>query len=784
MARAKRTKTTKKSPRAKRGERGGKQPSKLVQEVKGVLLAGVLVYVLISIRGLDTGIVGRWIAAITTYLFGFGGSLVVSLFFFEAFRIFRCRPWKMTPKRLGLFLLTLVFLTAIHLKILPVAALEVIPLSWQEVSLPVGTFTGGGLIGAILTFLGLRLFDVVGLYVVLGALTLVGLILTLDKPMRQFIGRCFVAGYKLARGLVYGIGYLFWWLVQSIQNLIDAAFASHEVGDVEDPAKPQVAETRRRRSKEQAKEKAKLRREAAAATEPAISINAYEGPEESVEINSRPRQTGEEEYSLPPLDLLLPPEKPEGRTAKNELVQMGKLLEKTLANFGIEAKVVHIDCGPVITRYELQPAPGIKVSRIVNLADDICLSLAAADIRIEAPIPGKAAVGIEVPNKKQEMVRISEVISTADFYNPKLKLPLVLGKGVAGETQVVDLATMPHLLIAGATGSGKSVCINNFIVSLLYRLRPDELRILMVDPKRVELAVYDGIPHLLSPVITDPKKAAAALKWVVEEMENRYELFANAGVRNIEKYNEYIEAKKKEKAAGPALSEDGSEAAEKKNEELTLPYVVVIIDELADLMMVASSDVEDAICRLAQMARAAGIHLVVATQRPSVDVITGLIKANIPARIAFAVSSQVDSRTILDTGGAERLIGKGDMLYLSPSSSKTLRVQGAFISDKEIEAVANFWKKQGKPEYEKVISPKGLEESSADEPDDELFEDAVRLVINSGQASISLLQRRFRIGHSRAARLMDMMELKGIVGPYQGSKPREVLVNQIDEVDL
>jgi len=379
--------------------------------------------------------------------------------------------------------------------------------------------------------------------------------------------------------------------------------------------------------------------------------------------------------------------------------------------------------------------------------------MAAADIRIEAPIPNKSAVGIEVPNKEIAVVYLRDIIESPEFQNNSSKLSVALGKDVAGAPIVADLQKMPHLLIAGATGTGKSVCINTIISSLLFKAQPSEVKLLMVDPKVVELNVYNNIPHLVSPVVTDPKKAATALKWVVAEMENRYSLFASNGARDIHKYNEILK--------------------ERQNDGI-LPYIVVIIDELADLMMVAPNDVEDAICRIAQMARAAGIHLVIATQRPSVDVITGLIKANIPSRISFAVSSQIDSRTILDIGGAEKLLGKGDMLYYPSGASKPIRVQGCFISDKEVEAVTDFWKKQAKPEYAKEIFKFQPKEEKT-EVMDELFYDALRLVVETNQASVSLLQRRLKIGYTRAARLIDALEEKGYIGPYEGSKPREVL---------
>jgi len=469
------------------------------------------------------------------------------------------------------------------------------------------------------------------------------------------------------------------------------------------------------------------------------------------------------EYQLPSASLLRKGKKPTVEKKQRSLNALAKKLEQTLDSFGVRAKVTQVHSGPAVTRFELQPEAGVKVSRIVSLADDMALALAAKDIRIEAPIPGKSALGIEVPNQEISIVTLREVIESEPFQQSEDKLLVALGKDISGEPVVGNLSKMPHVLVAGATGSGKSVCINGMIVSLLYRARPDEVKFLMIDPKMVELSVYNEIPHLLIPVVTDPRKASAALKKVVHEMENRYQLFAKAGTRDIERYNQLMEMQGQEK----------------------LPYIVVIIDELADLMMVAPGDVEEAISRLAQMARAAGIHLIIATQRPSVDVITGLIKANIPSRIAFGVSSQVDSRTILDMAGAEKLLGRGDMLYYPVGYPKPVRVQGAFISDREVEAVVAHVKSQQRPEYREDMLAQDAGQSDAHpEEEDELFETAMRLVIETQQASVSLLQRRLHIGYTRAARLIDALESHGVIGPYEGSKPREVLIkpDQVSEV--
>ena len=486
------------------------------------------------------------------------------------------------------------------------------------------------------------------------------------------------------------------------------------------------------------------------------------------ETEDEPKPRRQPVYRLPPTALL---ERPRGsRNGRyGEGDGQAALLEETLSSFGIDAKVVQVQHGPVITRYEVQPPPGIKVNRITSLADDIALALAATGIRIEAPVPGKSVVGIEVPNRETSTVYLREVIESEEFQKSSSPLVVGLGKDIAGKPVVADLRKLLHVLIAGATGSGKSVCINTIIVSILYKALPHQVKLLMIDPKRVELSVYDGIPHLVSPVVTDPKQAAAALKWAVREMEQRYNLFSEAGVRNIDGYNRYVEAVREGAEAA------GGDAEERASLPQRMPYIVVIIDELADLMMVAHQEVEESISRLAQMARAAGIHLIVATQRPSVDVITGLIKANVPSRIAFAVASSHDSRTILDMAGAERLIGKGDMLFYPAGASKPWRAQGAFIADREVHDVVEFWRSQGEPEYREEVVAQATAVQNSDEPDDELFEDAVRLVVETQNASISMLQRRFRIGYARAARLIDMMEMQGIIGPYQGSRPREVL---------
>ena len=473
----------------------------------------------------------------------------------------------------------------------------------------------------------------------------------------------------------------------------------------------------------------------------------------------------EDNYEFPPIELLSEGTPKGIKGGKKAVTDTATKLQKTLYSFGVSAKVENVSIGPAITRYELKPAEGVRVSKIANLADDIALNLAAESIRIEAPIPGKQAVGIEVPNKENEIVHFRDIIDTDKFRESKSKLSFALGKDVAGQEIITDIAKMPHVMIAGATGSGKSVCINTLIASIIYKAKPSEVKLVMIDPKIVELSVYNGIPHLLIPVVTDPKKAAGALAWAVQEMENRYATFAQKGVRDLKGYNEAAE---KEKIG-------------------RLPHIVIIIDELADLMMVAKNDVEDAICRLAQKARAAGMHLVIATQRPSVDVITGLIKANIPSRIAFAVSSQVDSRTILDMVGAEKLLGKGDMLFYPAGAPKPTRVQGAFVSDSEVEKIVDFVKANGEVKYNEAIlesienankTDREMAEEELDDDTDPFLMDAIDVVVETGQASTSFIQRRFKVGYARAGRIIDQMEERGIISGYQGSKPREVLMTK------
>ncbi len=498
--------------------------------------------------------------------------------------------------------------------------------------------------------------------------------------------------------------------------------------------------------------------------------HSFTPPEQVENTADNGAEEEKEEYVFPPITKLAAPKAENNKEVASELENTASLLVNTLRSFGVETRITDISRGPAVTRYELQPSAGVKISKITNLADDIALNLASAGVRIEAPIPNKAAVGIEVPNKTVSIVRVREIIDSPTFINAKSKLTVALGKDIGGEVAVADIAKMPHGLIAGATGSGKSVCINSFLISLLYKATPEDVKLLLIDPKVVELGIYNGIPHLLVPVVTDPRKAAGALGWAVTEMERRYKLFAENEVRNLEGYNRLAA----------------------KHEDLqSMPHIVIIIDELADLMMTAPGEVEGDICRIAQKARAAGMHLIIATQRPSVNVVTGLIKANVPSRIAFSVSSQIDSRTILDMGGAEKLLGRGDMLFFPVGAAKPHRVQGCYVSDEEVEEVVDFIKNSGKRhEYDEEVMLE-IEHQAAKEkaattglPEDQvsdydpMIEDAIRVVADAGQASTSLLQRKLKLGYSRAARIMDQMEERGVIGPYEGSKPRKVLISR------
>lgn len=722
--------------------RGPRQIDKnLRHEIIGIsfLAAGLLG--IVCLFSPTVGTVAFYVEKAMRVLTGEGRYLFPLLMAFWGFKLIKGTKLDAPNRAWGGSILFFVALTLLHVTISPGAG-------WRE-----GTGgTGGGLLGATLYFLFYKSFGTAGTIIILGAFSLIGFLLCVNAPL-----------YSVT-------SFSFRWTKQYLQR-VNAAFSNFlfiEENEEKDDEPVIIDHSNMGGPEDTSRSSAKDQK---GINNEGVSSNAHgEGspvlrlvrPGEfgleslsASEDNANPEDRAYGEYKLPPLSLLSRPSRNKNLRNNKDIAENIRILEETLENFGVKAKVTQVSKGPAITRYEIQPPPGIKVSRIVGLADDIALSMASPDVRIEAPIPGKAAVGIEVPNIEVTMVHLRELLEAEEFRNANSRLTLVLGKDIAGNAIVADLTRMPHLLIAGATGSGKSVCLNTMLSGILFKAMPDHVKLLIIDPKMVELTTYNGIPHLISPVVTDPKKAATALRWAVKEMEYRYELFAAAGVRDITRYNN---------------------TGGKRDRAIPLPFIVVIIDELADLMMVAPADVEDSICRLAQMARAAGIHLVIATQRPSVDVITGLIKANIPSRVSFAVSSQVDSRTILDMGGAEKLLGKGDMLFFPVGAPKPIRVQGAYLSDREVESLVLFWKKQADPVYDEGVTGELHRLNPEDSFEDEMLPRAVEIFIETGHASISLLQRRLHIGYARAARLIDIMERRGIVGGYEGSKPRTVLM--------
>jgi S-DNA-T family DNA segregation ATPase FtsK/SpoIIIE len=692
-------------------------------EICGVLLMGLSALSAFSLVFTNTGVFVLVIREAVFAIFGRGGAVIPSVFLLVGgWHLLRWRKGPALTHRLfGFCILGLWSLVVLHL------------FSGAELGsdFTLASSAGGGWVGRTLAYLLVQAFSYNGTYLVLSIIFIISLILILDRPLVVLVKEI-IRAFANKKAI--------------IKSQVEAA----PVVEV----KPEPVKDRQVLRKEPMVYIPEPEPESPVIREQPVKAPSTGKVRTKADLHVIPG--GQE---LPSLEILNSPSTRNRRGGASQPDQ-ARQLEETLASFGVQARVIAIHQGPAITRYELQPAPGVKVSKIVNLSNDLALALAARGLRIEAPIPGKAAIGIEVPNSESRVVTLREILQNPSF-GKSGKLGVALGIDIGGETIIADLGRMPHLLVAGATGSGKSVCINCIIMSLLFKAKPEEVKLIMIDPKMVELSVYNQIPHLSAPVVTEAKKASAVLRAVVTEMELRYKSFAERGVRDIDRYNQTLEP-----------------------EENPLPYIVVIIDELADLMMIAPVEVEDAICRLAQMARATGIHLVVATQRPSVDVITGLIKANIPSRIAFAVSSQVDSRTILDGAGAEQLLGRGDMLYSPVGSLKPRRVQGALVTEEEIRHAVDFWKDRGTPEFDEAIANAEAHREEFREEEDELFWDAVRIVVEFGQASASVLQRRLRVGYTRAARLVDSMESRGFIGPHEGSKPRDVLITarQLEEL--
>ncbi|MGM0445728.1 MAG: DNA translocase FtsK 4TM domain-containing protein [Bacillota bacterium] len=706
-------------------------------EILGIMITAFSIFFFLSIYLGYRSLLGDKIIDIFRFVIGHGVYILPFMLFLWGIFLIRNKTFKLNLKIFGFILLYLTIITFLHLINHSTLLNNYIFLRG-----------GGGVVGGSISWLLLKGLGRIGSYIILSALGLIGFLLWTDILLHSFFSK-----------LKQSISDKLHNIKNTIGNMYDNLFSeTNEKKAKEKYANKTTSQNYNiQKSKKDKRTKTK-KREKKTKKQKTKEETSKEGLQE-FEIKDKKSKGSNTKsldgFRLPTLDLLN-----HSDNNKITLENKGELLEETLASFGVKAEVKEVSHGPTITRYEIQPATGVKVSKIVNLADDISLALAAPDVRIEAPIPGKSAVGIEVPHQNNLLVRLGDILTTDKFQSAESKLTLALGRGIEGDPIVTDLAKMPHLLIAGATGSGKSVCMGSIITSLLYKASPKEVKLILIDPKKVELINFEGLPHLFSPVVTNPQKASNVLKFVVQEMDKRYELFSETRTNSIETYNSKVE-----------------------KEEDKLPYIVVIIDELSDLMMVAANEVEDNICRLAQMSRAAGIHLVVATQRPSVDVITGLIKANIPSRISFAVSSQTDSRTILDMGGAEKLLGNGDMLFYPVDYKKPVRIQGALITNDEIIEVVDFLKDQKEKEDNFEVNLDELSEveiNKLSEEKDDLYEDAVKLVVQY-RASISMLQRRLHIGHSRAARLIDMMEEEGIVGPYAGSKPRKVL---IDEEDL
>jgi len=667
------------------------------------------------------GKLGAQLSGWVFQILGFSSFWLVAVFLALAVLSFRNTPLLSPIRNFGAVLCLLVSFSGILHLYLP-----------TEVIYRGGKVPGGGLVGHYVAAFATGLLNDFGAYVLLLAVFLISLMVCTHIS--------------------------FGWVFSRLRLWLAA---------LQRRGKEFVLKRQERRRKKKAREEL-LEKEKAKPRRKVTIIEPKKEPPKKPEQEAFPFMTQVGEFKLPPIDLLQEAPSEENVEIREEsLEKNARRLERKLADFGVEGEVVEILPGPVITMYELKPAPGVKISKVAGLSDDLALALRAPSVRIVAPIPGKAAIGIEIPNNQRSPVYLQEILSSNAFKSSTQRLTIALGKDITGAPVVTDLARMPHLLVAGATGTGKSVCLNSMIISLLFKSSPDMVRFLMIDPKRIELSMYNEIPHLLHPVVTQPKEATRALKWAVEEMEKRYMLLSDRGVRNIEAYNRRIVKDKKPAPQDPSQGVD-------KN----LPYIVVVIDELADLMMTSSRDVEEAITRLAQMARAAGIHLIIATQRPSVDVLTGIIKANFPARISFQVSSRVDSRTILDGIGAENLLGQGDMLFLPPGVGRIVRIHGAYISEEEVFKVTDFLKAQMKPDYDATIMTQVTKDEDSEADDDiemdEKYDKAVDLVIQSGQASISMIQRKLRVGYNRAARMIEVMEKTGIVGPSDGVKPRDV----------
>ncbi len=721
------------------------------KDIIGVIIVALGLLTLLSLFSTKMGILGQIINGTTFSLMGFGGYFF-PFFIMGTGLVFIIDRFENHERKVIIAILVILLSILIIFDGINPTDSGLIERVQNGINLS-KTNKGGGFLGSMFGFFFYKFFGSIGTYLVISVLISISLLIITNTKVKDVIKKAnelkpdinIEKPKKRRRPSV------------TVDQLLELEGENHQVTSedivINDYAKVSVKENPPKEIKNLNKEVVKEK-----LTENTLKTGSKDIDQE---IKEKKVQNNFIAYKLPSMDYLTSKAYKSDGHDKKEILNNAKIIEETMKNFGIDATISNINKGPTITCYELSPAPGIKLSRIVSLSDNIALSLASSDIRIEAPIPGKSAVGIEVPNKVKDNVLLKEILQSNEYKTINSDIPLALGKDVSGKSTVSTIDKMPHLLIAGATGSGKSVCINTIIMSILYKSSPEDVKLLLIDPKVVELSIYNGIPHLLIPVVTDAKKAAFALNWAVTEMEKRYKMFAQNSVRDISSYNSKM------------LKDDEK-----------LPRIVIIIDELADLMMVAAQEIEDYICRLAQMARAAGMYLIVATQRPSVDVITGTIKANIPSRISFSVSSQVDSRTILDMSGAEKLLGKGDMLFYPSFYSKPVRLQGAFIGEEEVERVVNFLKEQDITNYDEEIIDIVQNTKEVDMNDgDELLPVAIKLVVDEGQASISLLQRRLRVGYARAARIVDEMEERGVIGGYEGSKPRKVLMTKEELIE-
>lgn len=766
--------------------------------ISGLIILFASVFLLIFANSDATGVFGRWIKSGLVYLFSLGYNIF--LFYLLVIALVLLIPKSRPFAKKLIISLSIIFLSLLIIFDSSTSLMSSFSAHVSQATEAAGELASGGLIGGVFGFLFYRLFGGVGTVIILVIINIINIYTLTSIKRADIIQKTDDTMNKIQDGIENSVEKIKI-KRQEIRN--KKILSSDDIFNDEDDIRTINSESSRNtvtntndinlegfdddfidikindssntknteavdKKEDDLKAKENLKTDKKPKTikkeiEKTQKTEETEDNNEEIDIEKEIHKEDIVHYEFPSLDLLKEVEVTNTNSKGKEIKDNIKIIQDTLNNFGVDAKVIGVNSGPTITSYEISLAAGVKVSKILSLSDNLALALATTDIRILAPIPGKSAVGIEVPNKNKDTLLLKEILDSDEFRNLKSKLPLALGKDVTGNTIISSIANMPHLLIAGATGSGKSVCINTIIMSILYKARPDEVKLIMIDPKVVELNVYNNIPHLLIPVVTNAKKAQFSLNWAVQEMEKRYQLFAKNNVKDMQSYNELDTITEK------------------------MPQIVIIIDELADLMMVAATEVEDAICRLAQMARAAGMHLIVATQRPSVDVITGTIKANIPSRISFQVSSQIDSRTILDMSGAEKLLGKGDMLYYPSNLSKPIRVQGAFVSDKEVKRVCDFIRNQGEANYNQdaveSISTNNTSQTMQDDKD-ELYDEAVKLVVADGQASISYLQRKLKIGYSRAARIVDQMEEMGVVSGYDGSKPRKVLIEEEDLENL